>query len=64
MIFAQQDVMLRVKPRLFALLARLENTAQRQAQVIQHLVLNVLKAPTATQDRRLAISVQQAVTQQ
>lgn len=64
MIFVQQGDMQRVKPRLFARLARLENTAQRLAQAIQHLVFNVLKEPLATQDRRLATSVQQAVTQQ
>ena len=62
-IIVLQGATQRMKVRLFARLARLENTVQRLAQAIQNLVFNALKALIAPQARRLAIYVQQVAIQ-
>ena len=63
-IIVQQGATQRMKVRLFVRLVCLENTVQRLAQAVQHLVFNALKAHLAPQARLLAIFVQQVVIQQ
>ena len=63
-IFALQGVMQRAKAQLLAGPAHQENTIQRLAQAIQHLVFSVLKAPLALQAHHLATSAQQDAIQQ